>query len=230
MVDHNLDLLSESEEMYILTIENLQGDGEENRVSLSRLADQLAVQPVSANQMIHKLESSGYVEYQPYKGVKLSPTGEKQAEHILRHRRIWQTFLVERLGMSLAKADELACRFEHITPQEVIARLFQYLGDPAYAPDGKPIPPLEGSPAADSRSLVQLQAGSAAAVTHIEASPQVKDFLDHEGLRPGAEIVVLASSQEGAILVETPRAQLSLTKQVALQIFVSEQSPNHVLP
>ena len=88
--------MSESEEMYLVSISraNEKMDGP---VPLTRLASELDVQPVSVNQMVKKLEEAGKVIYVPYKGGSLSAKGKKQALHILRHRRLWEVFLVEKL-------------------------------------------------------------------------------------------------------------------------------------
>jgi len=51
MADHDNAIISESEEMYLITIARLVEQGEEAPVSISRLSGELAIQPVSANQM-----------------------------------------------------------------------------------------------------------------------------------------------------------------------------------
>jgi predicted membrane GTPase involved in stress response len=67
MDDHNLEeAMSESVEMYLLRIALLQD--EDRPVPISALAEELAVSPVSANQMCRKLEERGMVHYEPYKG------------------------------------------------------------------------------------------------------------------------------------------------------------------
>ena len=103
-------------EMYLVVIYMILSDNENSRLPISRLAERLQVQPVSANQMIKKLAKDGFVEYVPYKGVCLTEKGKKRAASIVRHRRLWEVFLVRELGMTLEDADALACDMEHITP------------------------------------------------------------------------------------------------------------------
>ena len=146
--------MSESEEMYLVTIAMLNEVGASDPVPLSQVADQLQIQPVSANQMVRKLEGTGLVDYTPYKGVALTQDGWRQACQILRHRRLWEVFLVERLHFSPIEADQLACRLEHIFPSDAAERLADYLGSPVVSPDGKRIPDPESDTRVQSGVLL----------------------------------------------------------------------------
>ena len=115
--------MSEAEEMYMITLAKLAERGVQSPVPLTLLAEELAVLPVSANQMVHKLEQEGILDYVPYKGVAMRPEGRRLANRTLRRRRLWELFLVDRLGLPFAEADALACRMEHITSAEVTERL-----------------------------------------------------------------------------------------------------------
>ena len=88
--------MSESEEMYLITIARLGAKELQGLVPLSKLADALSVVPVSVNQMVKKLEEAGLVHYFPYKGVELTDQGRKVARQVLRHRRLWEYFFVSR--------------------------------------------------------------------------------------------------------------------------------------
>jgi DtxR family Mn-dependent transcriptional regulator len=136
--------MSESEEMYLITIARLVEQGVEEPISISLLAEELAIQPVSANQMIHKLAEEKLVKYLPYKGVLLTSNGQEVAMHVLRDRRLWEVFLVKHLGLPPSEADALACRLEHITPKGVTCRLARFLGYPSVTPQGFPIPEVNG--------------------------------------------------------------------------------------
>ncbi|MGI9585871.1 MAG: metal-dependent transcriptional regulator, partial [Acidimicrobiia bacterium] len=109
-------------------------------VPVATIAGELDVSVVSANQMIRKLETSGFVDYLPYKGVVLTETGSERANVVLRNRRLWAVFLSEHLGLSPESADDVACEMEHVTPEEVAGRLSRFLGEPSIDPGGKPIP------------------------------------------------------------------------------------------
>ena len=86
--------LSESMEMYLVTIARLRVDSQP--VPLSQLAEMLSISPVSVNEMCRKLQDQGFAVYQPYKGVSLTPEGEQRTFYILRRHRLWEVFLVQK--------------------------------------------------------------------------------------------------------------------------------------
>ena len=132
--------MSESTEMYLLRVVQLR-ENAQTPVSLSRLAEAMAISPVSVNEMCHKLMDKGLVTYIPYKGVLLTASGEAQISSLLRRRRLWVVFLEEKLGLDEVQAEAVACQLEHVTPCEVADRLDAYLGYPRTTAQGRPIPP-----------------------------------------------------------------------------------------
>lgn len=130
--------MTESTEMYLLRIALL---GEENQpVPIARLAEELDISPVSTNQMCRKLERRGLLAYQPYRGVMLTERGTAAAARVLRRRRLWEVFLVEKLRLSPDLAEEGACQLEHATTDAVADRLAEFLGHPTVCPHNERIP------------------------------------------------------------------------------------------
>lgn len=211
------DTTSESEEMYLITIAMAVEDGAQGPVPVPMLADALDVSRVSANEMVKKLDGRGLVQYIPYKGALLSAEGERIAKTILRRRRLWSVFLSDQLGLTPKAADTVACEFEHITPADVARRLSEFLGDPRVSPQGKPIPsPAE--PGATDRPpipLPELQVGTSAEVVQINGHVADRSFLGDQGVKPGAEVVMLAVAEGGGCLVETTKGRVHLSNDVA---------------
>jgi DtxR family Mn-dependent transcriptional regulator len=216
--------MTESEEMYLITIARLEEDGLEGPAPLSKLADLLEVAPVSVNQMVKKLELACMVEYIPYKGVALTLAGRRLALHVLRLRRLWEFFLVNNLHLPLPDADALACRMEHITSSEVADRLADFLGNPAFSAQGKPIPTGDGeiTPVPD-QTLVDLLVGDQGEVLQVADQAATADFLKTEGMQPGSEVTVLAIGGDGARLIQVDNRRISLTATVAAQIVVQKK-------
>ncbi len=209
--------MSESEEMYLVTIARLREIGIESPVPLSRLAEEMQILPVSANQMIRKLAEAGLVAYTPYKGAELTGSGQRRAAQILRQRRLWATFLMEHLGYSVPEADMLACRLEHIFPEESAERLAEYLGRPVLSPDGKPIPEAQsGYLEVVGFPLTQLAAGEQGEIVQIQADEMTRAFLASEGILPGVKLTMLALGSHGASLVRiTEDQRVHLSQEVA---------------
>jgi DtxR family Mn-dependent transcriptional regulator len=208
--------------MYLITIARLVEQGVEEPVSISQLASDLSIQPVSANQMVHKLAEEGYVDYFPYKGVQLTPKGQEAALQVLRDRRLWEVFLVKHLELPSSEADALACRLEHITSKGVTCRLAKFLGHPSVTPQGFPIPEINGiSDIKTLQSLTQLAVGELGEVMRIEGDPATRAFLETEGLRPGIEVLPLAISSEGAMLLKVGTSRLHLSENIVNNILIN---------
>lgn len=216
MADPNL---SESEEMYLISLARLGERGLEGPVPVSVLADELSVMPISANQMIHKLEQEGVVDYFPYKGVALNNEGRRLANRTLRRRRLWEFFLVEELGLGFTEADTLACRMEHIGGDEVCERLAEYLGDPKTSSQGLPIPPALDTPVEPAGPLSRAAAGHAYELAFI-GEPTLRQFLKSQSITEGSLIRVLATSTHGNVLIGVGNERLEITAEAAVQIYV----------
>ncbi len=213
--------LSESIQMYLVTIVRLQTDG--RPVPLSQLAQALSVSPVSVNEMCRKLQDQGLAIYRPYKGASLTPEGEGRAYRILRRHRLWEVFLVEKLGFEYTEAHEAACQLEHATPDAVADRLDLFLGHPAVNPLGQPIPRVKGTLLEHFlRPLAALSAGQRCHVIRREVSDAAQAFLDEQGVRPGAPLVVVATA-ENSLLVKVGETHISLARALAEAVQVEPQ-------
>ena len=215
--------MSESEEMYLVTLALLAETGENAPVPVSRLASELNIKPVSTNQMIRKLNEGGLVLYEPYKGIALTNEGERVALNILRRRRLWEVFLVENLKIPIQEASDLACRMEHIVPENIADRLAIFLGEPIVSPHGKPIPPLKpNEPLRSDVLLGQLKINQQSVITQIEAEQAANAFLCAEGLQPGVSVSVLGIGHSNTILAQANDHTIFLAENVANKIWVKD--------
>src|SRR6266700_1819581 len=118
---------------------------DERLVSMGQVAAALAVTPGTATTMVKALAESGLAEYEPYSGVRLTPSGEKLAGLVLRRHRLVELFLVNVMGMSWAEVHEEAEQLEHVVSERLIERIDQMLGRPTHDPHGDPIPNTNGT-------------------------------------------------------------------------------------
>ena len=219
MIDHKI---TDTVEMYLLTISDLVAAEQHTPVPISQLAEKLGVAPVSANQMVKKMAQEGWVEYLPYKGVILTASGEEHALRVLRHRRLWEVFLVRELQLSLTEADALACELEHLISEDVADRLDEYLAHPSVCYHGDPIPRKSDGGQAMSAGfyLNELSVGVDAQVMRVEADAVTKQFLSHEGISPGVPVRVLAIGSEGDVLIESSGKRIRLSEEMAKSIVI----------
>ena len=218
--------MSESEEMYLVSIARLKEAMFDHPVPLSNLAETLNVLPVSANQMVRKLEENGQVVYTPYKGVELTSQGHAAAMRILRHRRLWEVFLVNQLKILPGEAREMACKFEHVIPSGAAEKLAEFLGFPSVTPSGEAIPaPEAGSQANGDIPITQMAVYEYGVISRIAGGPLERDFLRVEGVTVGSVIQVLASGSRGNLLLQTAdgrRVHLSNTISETIWVFPKE--------
>ena len=114
-------------------------------VPMGQIATTLGVAPGTATTMVKTLADSGLVRYEPYAGVRLTRTGEKQAARVLRRHRLIEQFLVQIMGMSWTEVHEEAEKLEHAVSERLIERIDEMLGRPAVDPHGDPIPDADGT-------------------------------------------------------------------------------------
>lgn len=196
--------------------------GEDQVVSLSALAQDLAISMVSANEMVKKLVKRGLVTYEPYKGVALTPEGRAQALTVTRRHRLWERFLTDVLGLGWDQVHEEACRLEHATSALVEEHLAQFLGWPETCPHGYPVPTSEGEIAHKvTLPLSDLEPGQKAVVLRVPEVSEILQYLGELKVAPQTEIEVESVAPfEGPLTVRVGDAHHVMGRQVASRIRV----------
>ncbi len=136
--------ISLTEENYIKAIFSISRTNGAEGVSTNELSDHLHNKAGSVTDMLKRLAEKKLINYQKYKGVFLTPRGEKLALNIVRKHRLWEVFLLEKLRFKWDEVHEIAEQLEHIKSEELIQRLDEFLGKPKFDPHGDPIPDAKG--------------------------------------------------------------------------------------
>ena len=183
---------TESMDEYMEAIYRLGGN--DGPVTMGDVAQRLAVSVVSANEMVKRLASRGWVEYEPYRGIVLTDLGTELALRVLRCHRLWERFLTDSLGLPWDLVHDEACRLEHVTSPLVEERLAAFLGEPTHCPHGSPVPAAgstRGPKDEAELSLATLKPGQCAVVTRVsDEDPELLRYIDELGLRPDAVVEV----------------------------------------
>ena len=133
------------------------------------------------------------MQREPYRGVLLTPAGERVALEVIRHHRLLELYLAEALGMSWDRVHEEAEVLEHAISPELSALIAEKLGNPTHDPHGDPIPTLEGE--IDERSsqpLSDLQPGARGGFVRVsDSDPEMLRYLSERGIAPGDSLEVL---------------------------------------
>jgi DtxR family transcriptional regulator, Mn-dependent transcriptional regulator len=204
---------------YLKAIYGLESAGE--RVTTSALASRMHVSAPSATAMTKRLAELGLVERAPYKGVALTETGKRGALEVLRHHRLLERYLADRLGFALDEVHAEAELLEHALTEELEAKIDAELGFPTHDPHGDPIPDselrLEGG---RGRTLVDLAPCERASVSRVpDGDPELLRYLRELGLVPGSlvEVVTLAPFG-GPVTVLTETGEHAISRELADRI------------
>jgi DtxR family Mn-dependent transcriptional regulator len=193
---------SEAIEDYAKAIYALQRRARGEGVSTNDLAERLGVTPASVSAMLKRLAERGLAEHEPYRGVQLTPEGERVALEVLRHHRLLELYLAEHLGVPWDCVHAEAEALEHVISEDLEARIAAKLGNPTHDPHGDPIPDAdlvvdEGH----TRSLDDLGPGARGRFVRIsDSDPAMLRYLDERGVRLGDALEVLERQPFGGPL------------------------------
>lgn len=187
---------SQAAEDYLKTIYALTRGTE--RASTNEIAGQMRVTPASATGMVQKLASAQppLLVYEKHRGAALTAEGEQVALEIIRHHRLLETFLQEKLGYTWDEVHDEADRLEHVISEELEERIARALGDPSVDPHGDPIPSREFQMPDQPRTcLADLRPGELAIIRRINTDDaELLRYLASIGLTIHSVITVLDMS------------------------------------
>lgn len=129
--------ISSNQEDYLKTIylENLKG----NLITNKLISDKMNVSAPSVSDMMNKLIKAKYLKKDDEYGYKLTEEGISLTQTLLKKHRLWEVFLIEKLGYSWDEVHEDADALEHVTSSKLVEKLNEFLGEPKFCPHGKVI-------------------------------------------------------------------------------------------
>jgi DtxR family Mn-dependent transcriptional regulator len=223
-------MLSAKMEDYLKAVYELQREEEAEAVSTSRIAEYVDVTPPTATSMMEKLEERELVDREKYKGVRLTTEGETVALEVLRHHRLLETYLKERLGYDWVEVHDEADRLEHHISEEFERRVAEVLGDPEVDPHGDPIPSVTLDPIDEEvgETLGQHVEGDHVVVERVsDRDPEELAYLDDAGITPGTHLELVEVAPIGMVTVQREDGEtVSLPDNVANAIRVRSSGEN----
>ncbi|GBC98479.1 Iron-dependent repressor IdeR [bacterium HR17] len=213
--------LTPAMEDYLKVIYKLQQ--KDAKVTTQAIAKAMRVKPASVTNMLKKLARLRLVQYSAYKGVRLTPTGERMALEIIRHHRLLELYLRQALNMPLHKVHEEAERLEHALSEELEDLIAAALGNPTHDPHGHPIPTKEGHfDEPPHQSLSEAPHGQKFLIVRVsDSDTEMLRYLEELGLVPHAIVTVLRREPFGGpIWVQVDDRTHALGQEVAHHVFV----------
>ena len=212
-----------TEENYLKAIYHLS-TGNNSVVNTNQIAEITNTKAASVTDMLKKLAEKKLINYIKYQGVTLTEAGKNAAVNIVRKHRLWEVFLVEKLGFKWDEVHDIAEELEHINSESLINRLDDFLGNPAADPHGDPIPDRSGT--IHQKKLVRIsdmqqdQNGTISGVS--EHSSVFLKLLEKMGLTLGTKIRVseLIEFDGSIILIVNDHADRTISREVAKNILV----------
>ncbi len=216
--------LSLAEENYLKAIFALGGDGE--AVSTRAIAQLVEAKDSSVTDMLKRLSGKGLIDYVRYRGVHLSSDGQKAALVVIRRHRLWEVFLVQKLGFRWDEVHSIAEQLEHIQSPELMERMDAFLGYPEVDPHGDPIPNQHGHmPKQVLTMLAEAACGQALQIVRVkDDSSDFLQYLDASGLAIGGGLTVVERIpyDDSLHLMLHSGKQVHISRKVSEQILVSE--------
>jgi DtxR family Mn-dependent transcriptional regulator len=212
---------SQSEEDYLKALYHLEMDFDS--VSTNSIADYLDMKPSSVTDMLKKLAEKKFINYQKYKGTSLTKKGKLIALSIIRKHRLWETFLVDKLGFGWDQVHIIAEQLEHIKSEELIENLDNFLGNPKYDPHGDPIPNKEGEiEKMNQKVLVELKALQKGIITGVKkGTASLLNYLDKEKVKLGDSIKVIEILEfDGTYIVEINKRKLTFSEKICQNLLL----------
>ena len=212
---------SQSEEDYLKALYHLEIDF--NSVSTNSIADYLDMKPSSVTDMLKKLAEKKFINYQKYKGTSLTKKGKLIALSIIRKHRLWETFLVDKLGFGWDQVHIIAEQLEHIKSEELIENLDNFLGNPKYDPHGDPIPNKDGEiEKMNQKLLVELKASQKGIITGVKkGTASLLNYLDKEKVKLGDSIKVIEILEfDGTYIVEINKRKLTFSEKICQNLLL----------
>ena len=201
---------------YVKEIYKLRLEGK--RATTSAIAERRGGRPPSVTAMVKRLSALGLAEHAPYRGVELTPAGERVALEIIRHHRLLELYLTQALGLSLDEVHSEADRLEHALSEELEARIDRSLGYPTHDPHGDPIPDAKlRLDRKRLRTLASLEPGDEATIERVpDGDDELLRYLAKLALVPGKKVKLRSAEPFGGPLtVRVGKAEHAISRELA---------------
>lgn len=216
--------MTHSEENYLKAIFHLSRSGAK-AVSTNAIAKQMETKPSSVTDMVRRLSEKALVHYKKYQGVTLSTKGRSLALTIIRKHRLWEVFLVEKLGFNWDEVHEVAEQLEHIKSEKLIDKLDELLEYPDYDPHGDPIPGKDGVlPTGEKHLLSNMPLESSGICVGVkDSSSAFLKYLDKNSIALGHHIKLVEREEfDHSLHVQVEGRPMHLSHQIASNLYVKK--------
>jgi DtxR family Mn-dependent transcriptional regulator len=213
-----------SEEDYLKAIFHLEKDGDGSGIATNDIALRVESKASSVTEMMKKLVTKNLVTYKRYKGSNLTPKGREVALKVIRKHRLWETFLVQKLGFRWDEVHELAEQLEHIKSDKLVDGLDAFLGHPDHDPHGDPIPEKDGTlNRRPKKLLLECKVGEKGKIIGLaDTSSDFLRYLQRNGLVIGTWVEIdHVESFDGSMTLNLEENKLTISRSVSSKLYLA---------
>lgn len=163
-------------------------------ISTSALAEVMGVSAPAVTRMVQRLKEAGYLEHEPYRGVFLTPEGEREALMNIRRHRLVEVFLVGVMKFGWHEVHDQADDLGVAVSDAVVERMERMADYPRRCPHGEPIPTADGRmPRVIDAPLNEAEPGSDLVISRVSTHDMDKlEYLGELGLKPGRRFTLIS--------------------------------------
>ena len=214
-----------SEENYLKVIYHLSIASSGKGITTNSIANVMESKPSSVTDMVQKLAEKDLVIYKKYQGVSLTEKGRLHAVMIVRKHRLWEVFLVEKLGFSWDEVHDVAEQLEHIKSEKLTDKLDEFLDFPTEDPHGDPIPDRHGKIAKVEKQLLsETDLNKKVICVGVkDSSSAFLQYLDKQQIALGSSIKVLGKEDfDLSLTLEVEGKPVTVSNKIAANLFVKQ--------
>ncbi len=199
---------------------------QKDRLSISKLLERLEMDRPKLLQYLKILASQDLMTISGEQ-IAMTTKGREEANRLVRAHRLWETFLVDQIGLSEEQIHEEAEKYEHLLTDEILDEVDRQLGFPKTDPHGSPIPAKTGT---ITEPLWEVSPGDLVIISAEQPNQTVAADLWKIGLLPGSKVQIINKGVDG-IDVKHQENTIHVGKALALKINIGVEtthSPHQV--
>ena len=211
-----------SKENYLKAIAEAECEGE--TVIAATLARWLAVSAPAVTMAIRRLKRDGLIRVAGSGEIALTRAGRDIADRIRNRHHLIERMLTEIFGMEWYKVHDEAEQMEHAVSADFERKLQERLGDGDACPHGNRVG-LDRPRDRRERGWLPLDEATANGPVKVmsvfERDRQLLEYLDGLGIRPGAQLRMMARNYDETVTLRVDRKPVQLGRAAAAKVWVA---------
>jgi Mn-dependent DtxR family transcriptional regulator len=163
--------------------------------SIAEMASKLGIGISNIKRHFQALKKDGLILLSDQ--IQLTAKGKSNGEKLVRAHRLWETYLVDQVGLDNQEIHEDAEKYEHLLTAELLDQLDLKLGYPTTDPHGSPIPTKRITA---SNPLLKLKPKSKARISENQINSEIESKLWELGLTAKSSIQMVDIDQSKVII------------------------------